>query len=71
MNAKPVKAENEPWNGREQSITMHLPPLSVVVFRYDYVEKKQPVKALPKQGTAKTSATKSTTEKKSIPKKSK
>ena len=71
VNAKPVKAENEPWNGREQSITMHLPPLSVVVFRYDYVEKKQPVKALPKQSTAKASATKSTTAKKSIPKKSK
>ena len=70
VNTKPVKAENEPWNGREQSITMHLPPLSVVVFRYDYVEKKQPVKALPKQSTAKTSATKSTTAKKSTPKKS-
>ena len=58
MNPKPLKAENEPWNGREQSITMHLPPLSVVVFRYDYAEKKPAAKTLPKQSTVKKSTPK-------------
>ena len=57
-NPKPLKAENEPWNNREQSITMHLPPLSVVVFRYDYAEKKPVAKALPKQSTVKKSTPK-------------
>ena len=36
MNEQPIKAVPEIWNNRKYSITMHLPPLSVVVFQYDY-----------------------------------
>ena len=38
MNEKPIKAVPEPWNNKQYSISMHLPPLSVTVFRYDYKE---------------------------------
>ena len=40
MNDKPIKARKEKWDGRDYSIQMHLPPLSVTVFRYDYKEKR-------------------------------
>jgi 1,4-alpha-glucan branching enzyme len=50
VNDKPVKAVAESWNGRDYSITMHLPPLSVCVFKYDY---KDPTKELPKKSGAK------------------
>jgi 1,4-alpha-glucan branching enzyme len=32
-NAKPVKADAIPWNGREFSASLVLPPLAVVVFK--------------------------------------
>ena len=32
-NAKPIKIDAEPWNGREFSAELVLPPLSVVVFK--------------------------------------
>ena len=32
-NAKPVKTEAEPWNGRPFSVEIVLPPLSVIVFK--------------------------------------
>jgi 1,4-alpha-glucan branching enzyme len=35
-NSKTVKAKKEPFDGREYSIEMNLPPLSVTVYRYDY-----------------------------------
>ena len=43
LNDKPVTAKPEPFNGKENSIFVTVPPLSVVVFKYNYVEKK-PVK---------------------------
>jgi 1,4-alpha-glucan branching enzyme len=63
INAEPIKASDEPWNGRNHSITMHLPPLSVTVFKYDYKEDK------PKNAPAKKVATKKTTTKKTSAKK--
>ena len=51
LNDTPVKASKEPWNGKDYSISMHLPPLSVCVFKYDYVEPKKPV---PRKTSAKT-----------------
>ena len=38
LNSKEIEAKPEPWNDREYSISMHLPPLSVTVFEYDYQE---------------------------------
>jgi len=32
-NDKPIKIEKEPWNGREFSAEVVLPPLSVCVFK--------------------------------------
>lgn len=50
MNDKPIKARKEKWDGRDYSIQMHLPPLSVTVFRYDY---KEPAKEKPASKTKK------------------
>ena len=36
VNAEVIKAEEREWNNRQYSINMHLPPLSVVAFKYDY-----------------------------------
>ncbi len=55
VNATPIKASNEPWDDREHSITIHLPPLSTVVFEYDY---KELVKKAPAKNTAKKPAAK-------------
>ena len=48
MNKSVIEASAEPWDGREYSISMHLPPLSVVAFQYDYtqpvIEKKETAK---------------------------
>ena len=66
LNAEPIKASDEPWNGKKHSIAMHLPPLSVTVFKYDYKE------AIPKKATAKSVAKSSKTAKagkKTTPKK--
>lgn len=62
INPTPIKATNEPWDGKENSISIHLPPLSTVVFEYDY---KEPVKKVASKSTAKktTTAKKSTTKK--------
>ncbi|MDE5966027.1 MAG: 1,4-alpha-glucan branching protein GlgB [Lachnospiraceae bacterium] len=38
LNAKALTAQKENINGREYAITMELPPLSTVVFQYDYKE---------------------------------
>lgn len=37
---RPLKAEYKEKDGREYSVQFRLPPLSIVVFSYDYVEKK-------------------------------
>ena len=37
-NKKMVKAEKEECEGKEYSIQMHLPPLSVTVYRFDFKE---------------------------------
>ncbi|MBQ4059338.1 MAG: 1,4-alpha-glucan branching protein GlgB [Lachnospiraceae bacterium] len=62
INPTPIKATNEPWDGKENSISIHLPPLSTVVFEYDY---KEPVKKVASKSTAKKTPTakKSTTKK--------
>ncbi|MGN0439058.1 MAG: 1,4-alpha-glucan branching protein GlgB [Lachnospiraceae bacterium] len=60
LNETPIKAVKEPWNGKDYSFSLHLPPLSVCVFKYDYKDPNE-VKALPKKTTKKTTA--STTKK--------
>lgn len=40
VNKKPLKAVTGECDGREQYIEFNLPPLSVVVFKYDYVDNK-------------------------------
>ncbi len=35
-NKKSVSAKKETWDGRDYSIEMNLPPLSVTVYRFDY-----------------------------------
>ena len=35
-NSKTVTAKKETWDGRDYSIEMNLPPLSVTVYRFDY-----------------------------------
>ena len=40
-NPEPIKAEAVPYKGKEHSITVKVPPLSVMVFEYDYVEPKK------------------------------
>ncbi|MDE5863811.1 MAG: 1,4-alpha-glucan branching protein GlgB, partial [Lachnospiraceae bacterium] len=62
LNATPIKASNEPWDGRKHSITMHLPPLSVCVFKYDYVDSKSAKKPAAK---SKSTAAKKTSKKQS------
>ena len=32
-NDKPIKTDEQPWNGREFSAEITLPPLSVIVFK--------------------------------------
>jgi 1,4-alpha-glucan branching enzyme len=54
-NEKPIQAVEEAWNGRDYSITMHLPPLSVTVFRYDYKDPEAP--QLPKKSSGKKTTT--------------
>lgn len=39
INKKPIEAVNEKFDNRDYSISISLPPLSVVVFKYDYVSK--------------------------------
>ena len=59
MNEKPIKAVAEPWNNRDYSISMHLPPLSVTVFKYDYKEPvSQKAKAARKTPVKKSTAKK-------------
>ena len=52
VNGTPIAAVKEPWNGQEYSISMHLPPLSVTVFQYDYTDRTEK-KALPKKTNTK------------------
>ncbi len=52
VNGTPIAAVKEPWNGQEYSISMHLPPLSVTVFQYDYTDGTEK-KALPKKTNTK------------------
>ncbi len=40
INGKPIKAVKEDYDNRDYSITLDLPPLSVVVLKYDYKESK-------------------------------
>ena len=35
-NKQIIKAEKKEWDGREYSLPMHIPPLSVTVYRFDY-----------------------------------
>ena len=41
VNRKPLKAVAGDCDGREQYIEFNLPPLSVVIFRYNYLENKK------------------------------
>ena len=50
INPEPIEAVDEKWDNKDQSITLHLPPLSVVVFQYDFKEPK-PEKPAAKTGT--------------------
>ena len=68
INEVPIKAVKESWNGRDYSITMHLPPLSVCVFKYDYVDAK---KVTAKKTPAKKTVAKKTTKKASAEKNTK
>ena len=77
VNKKPLQAIPGSCDGKEQYISFTLPPLSVVVFKYDYVDKKQAVADAPataaiekkpepkKVATAKKSTAKKSTAKKS------
>ncbi len=40
-NSKTVTAKKVPFDGRDHSIEMNLPPLSVTVYRFDYKEDKK------------------------------
>ena len=40
-NPEPIKAEEVPYKGKDYSITVKVPPLSVMVFEYDYTEPKK------------------------------
>lgn len=42
-NSRVKTSKKEPYDGRENSITIALPALSVVMFKYEYVEEKKPV----------------------------
>ncbi len=44
VNRKPLKAVAGDCDGREQYIEFNLPPLSVVIFRYNYLENKKYLK---------------------------
>lgn len=76
VNKKPLKAIKGDCDGREQYISIELPPLSVVMFKYDYVDNqvyleqqkgKKPAiekKATVKKETSKVATTKKTTTRK-------
>lgn len=76
MNKKPLKAIKGDCDGREQYISIELPPLSVVMFKYDYVDNqvyleqqkgKKPAiekKTAVKKETSKAATTKKTTTRK-------
>ena len=44
-----LTAKKEEYSGRDYTLNIELPPLSVRVFKYDYVENVKP-KAKPKSG---------------------
>lgn len=65
-NSRVKTSKKEPYDGRENSITIALPALSVVMFKYEYVEEKKPAtkkktatKSAEKTATKTTRATKS------------
>lgn len=76
VNKKPLKAIKGDCDGREQYISIELPPLSVVMFKYDYVDNqvyleqqkgKKPAiekKTAVKKETSKAATTKKTTTRK-------
>lgn len=51
------KAEKRECNGKEYSISFKLPPLSVVMFRYDYIEEKKSEKKSASEKVKETSET--------------
>ena len=68
VNETPITAVKESMNGRDYLISMHLPPLSVCVFKYDYKDPNA-VKAVPKKTTSSKTTAKKTTAKKTATKK--
>lgn len=68
VNETPITAVKESMNGRDYLISMHLPPLSVCVFKYDYKDPNA-VKAVPKKTTSSKTTAKKTTDKKTATKK--
>ena len=75
VNKKPLKAVVGDCDEKEQYISFVLPPLSVVMFKYDYVDNKEylakhkPAGKVTKKTTVKQPATKKTAEKQPVSKK--
>ncbi len=68
VNARVKTSKEIPWNDREESITITVPPLGIIIFSCTPVEK--PVKkAAAKKATAKKATAKKTTTKKAATKK--
>lgn len=67
VNKGVIKAVEEPWDNKDYSITLHLPPLAVAVFKYDYKvdapKKVSAVQPASKGRKAKKAAKKATTRK--------
>ncbi|MBR1866720.1 MAG: 1,4-alpha-glucan branching protein GlgB [Lachnospiraceae bacterium] len=70
VNPEPIKALEKPWDNKQHSITLHLPPLSVVVLKYDYKDPEAPKAATKrtKTTTAKRTGATRTTAKRSTAK---
>ncbi|PSR14148.1 MAG: 1,4-alpha-glucan branching enzyme [Bacteroidetes bacterium] len=41
LNPQPIKADKQEWDGRDYSIGFHLPPLGIVVFKYQKAARKK------------------------------
>lgn len=49
VNKKPLKAVKGACDGRDQHISFTLPPLSTVIFKYDYIDEAEYQKQLAKK----------------------
>jgi len=41
LNPQPIKSDKQEWDGRDYSIGFHLPPLGIVVFKYQKAARKK------------------------------